>query len=301
MKKNLIVLLGPTGVGKTDLSIDLAKHFSTEIISSDSRQIYKELSIGTAVPSVNQLNSIKHHFIQIRSVAGYYNASMFEFEALALLENLFKEKNKVLMTGGSGMYIDAVCKGIDDIPDIDMNLRQSLTDQIEKEGIESLRMILKKLDPEFYATADLKNKQRILRAVEVCIQTGRPFSSFRVQAQKPRKFGIIKIGLNRNRDELYDRINQRVDEMIAEGLVDEARNVYPYKGAYALKTVGYKEIFDYIEDKIPLEKAVEQIKQNTRNYARRQLTWFRRDQDIRWFHPEQKDKIIEYIKRLYNQ
>ncbi|HBX49785.1 MAG: tRNA (adenosine(37)-N6)-dimethylallyltransferase MiaA [Bacteroidetes bacterium RIFOXYA12_FULL_35_11] len=291
MKKYLIILLGPTGVGKTDLSISLAQKYSTEIISSDSRQFYKELCIGTAVPEKKQLQAVKHHFIQFISVTDYYNASMFEFDAVAELEKLYKKHDVVFMVGGSGMYIDAVCKGIDDIPDIDMELREDLSKRIKNEGLESLRAELKKVDPDFYATADLKNTQRILRAMEVYIQTGKSFSSFRTQQQKKRPFEIIKIGLNRDRKELYERINSRVDKMIVDGLESEAKNVEKHRNNYALKTVGYREFFDYFDGKTTKDAAIKMIKQNTRRYARRQLTWFRRDTQIQWFHPEDTEAI----------
>lgn len=293
MNPCLIVLLGPTGVGKTQLSIDLAKHFNTEIISSDSRQFYRELSIGTAVPDAINLQDIPHHFIHHKSILDYYNACQFELDVNDFLQKQFLKTNKVLMVGGSGMYIDAVCKGIDDIPDMDMELRNMLIIRLEKEGLESLRAELKMLDPVFYTSADLSNSQRILRAMEVCLQTGKPFSSFRLKEQKQRPFKILKIGLNRDRAELYDRINQRVDKMIEDGLVEEARSVYQYRGIYALKTVGYKELFEYFDGIISLDRAVELIKQNSRHYARRQLTWFRRDKEIIWFHPKQKEEIIK--------
>lgn len=294
MNPCLIVLLGPTGVGKTQLSIDLAKSLNTEIISSDSRQFYRELCIGTAIPDAEQLKEIPHHFIHIKSVQDYYNASLFELEVLKFLETQFQKTSKVLMVGGSGMYINAVCNGIDDIPDADMTLRNMLINRLETEGLESLRNELKMLDPEFYASADLSNSQRILRAMEVCLQTGKPFSSFRLKEPKLRNFRIIKIGLNRDRKELYERINIRVDQMICEGLVEEAKKVYQYRGMYALKTVGYKELFAHFDGSISLEKAVELIKQNSRNYARRQLTWFRRDKEIQWFHPDQIEEIFAY-------
>lgn len=294
--KNLVVISGPTGVGKTDLSIRLAHYFNAEIISSDSRQFYRELSIGTAIPSREQLQQIPHHFIHIRSVTEYYNASMFESDAIDKLDLLFRTDDFALMVGGSGMYIDAVCNGIDDIPDADMELRKMLTERIRVEGLETIRAELRILDPVFYASADIRNAQRILRAMEVCLQTGKPFSSFRLKTPKKRSFNIIKIGLNRDRDELYSRINRRVKQMINTGLVDEAEKVCRHKGVYALKTVGYKELFDYFDGIGSLEKAEELIKQNTRNYARRQMTWFRRDKEIKWFHPDQEEEIIRYIE-----
>ncbi len=295
--KCLIIIIGPTGVGKTDLSIRLANDFSTEIISSDSRQFYKELTIGTAIPTPEQLLKIPHHFIHIRSITDYYNACMYEFDVIDKLHSLFQSKDFVFMVGGSGMYIDAVCKGIDEIPDVDMKLRSMLIERINNEGLDNIRAELKILDPEFYATADIRNSQRILRAMEVCLQTGKPFSSFRLKTPKKRNFKIIKVGLNREREILYERINQRVDEMIKNGLVEEAKELHKHKGLYALKTVGYNELFDFFDGIISLERAIELIKQNTRNYARRQLIWFRRDKEIHWFHPNQEEEITKYINQ----
>jgi len=296
MAKKLIVIVGPTGIGKTDLSINIASYFKTDILSSDSRQFYKELSIGTAVPNLEQLNTIQHHFIQHLSIHDYYNASMFEMDSLKLLSSLFETKNYVLLVGGSGMYIDAVCKGIDDIPDIDIEIRNSLIDRMEAEGIESLRFELKKLDPDFYNLVDLKNKQRVLRALEVCLQTGKSYSSFRTHLLRERNFKIVKIGLTMNRDELYQRINLRVDQMIEQGLVEEARSMFPNKHLNSLKTVGYRELFDYFEGKQSFEKAIELIKRNSRHYAKRQLSWFNRDKEINWFNPSQFEEIVKCIE-----
>lgn len=296
MNKYLIALFGPTGVGKTDLSIDIAKSLSTEIISCDSRQFYKELRIGTAVPTTEQLSAIKHHLIQNKSIHDYYNVSMFEFDVLDILKELYKEKDSAMLVGGSGMYINAVCNGIDDIPDADMKLRESLTKRVETEGLDSLRHELKLLDPKFYDIVDLHNTQRVLRAVEVCLQTGKPYSSFRKESPKQRDFKIIKIGLNRDRQELYERINLRVDMMVDEGLVKEVKSVYEHKHVNALKTVGYRELFDHFDGKHSYEKAIELIKRNSRHYAKRQLSWFNRDKETHWFHPEETDKIIAFIK-----
>lgn len=296
MQKTLIVILGPTGIGKTDLSIDIARDFGTEIISSDSRQIYKELKIGTAVPSDEQLNQVNHHFIGNKSIYDYYNASMFEFEVLDLLQELYNNYNQVVMTGGSGMYINAVCDGIDDLPTIDEQLRDELIQKYQAEGIESLRIQLKMLDPESYHKIDLKNPKRILKALEVTIQTGKPYSSFLTQPKKQRPFNILKIGLQRDRDELYERINLRVDQMIEEGLVEEARKFFKDRHLNSLNTVGYKELFEHFEGKISLDKAVELIKRNSRHYAKRQMSWFNRDKDIHWFHPQKKKEIIDFIK-----
>jgi tRNA dimethylallyltransferase len=294
--KYLIIILGPTASGKTVAGIQIAKIFQTEIISADSRQFYKELKIGTAVPDAQQLKSIPHHFIQNISVHDYYNVSIYEQEVLGLLENLFSQKDIVLMVGGSGMYIDVVCHGIDDLPAIEPVVRKKLEQKLKDEGIESLRLDLKKLDPVYYARADLKNPKRILKALEIFIMTGIPYSSFLTGPKKERPFKIMKIGLNPDREELYENINLRVDHMIQEGLIEEARSLYQIRHCNALNTVGYKEIFDYLEGKITLEEAVSFIKRNTRHYARRQLTWFRRDTSIVWFKPEDIASIVKFIK-----
>lgn len=292
MAKTLIVLLGPTGVGKTDLSIDIAKHFDSPIISCDSRQIYKEMRIGTAVPSFAQLAAVPHFFIQTLSVKDYYNSWQFEVQALEKIHELFEKRDVVVMSGGSMMYIDAVCKGIDDIPTISPELRAELMAVYEKEGLEYIQKILKELDPVFYGQVDLNNAKRVIHAVEVCRMAGVPYSSLRTNAPKDRGFEIIRIGLVREREELYDRINRRVDQMLAEGWEEEARSLWPLRQLNALNTVGYKELFDYFEEKTDYEEAVRLIKRNTRRYARRQLSWFHRDTDIRWFHPDEKEQIF---------
>jgi tRNA dimethylallyltransferase len=294
MKNFLIVLLGPTGVGKTDISINLATHFNSEIISSDSRQFYKEMIIGTAVPDDFQLKKVKHHFIRFISVQDYYSSSLFEKDVLNLLPQLSQKNNLTIMSGGSGMYIDAVCSGIDDIPDVDPFVREKFLKRYREEGIEGLRMTLKLLDPEHYANIDLKNHKRIIRALEICESTGRPYSSFLKNQKRVREFGIIKIGLERPRNELYARINKRVDEMIETGLEEEANSLYDFKTLNALKCVGYREFFDLIDGKTTRDKAIELIKRNTRRYAKRQLTWWAKDKDIKWFQPEQVEEIIEY-------
>jgi tRNA dimethylallyltransferase len=295
MAKTLIVLTGPTGIGKTDLSIKIATHFNTEIISCDSRQIYKEMKIGTAVPEQIYLETIPHHFIQTLSVKDYYNASKFEFDVLEKLKTLFNTKEQVIMTGGSMMYIDAVCRGIDDLPTVDPQLRKQLLDQYEAEGLENIRMQLKKVDPEYYNKVDLKNPKRILHALEIFFMTGKPYSSLRTNKRKKRDFDIIKIGLNRDRAELYDRINRRVDIMVENGLIEEARSLHRYKDLNTLNTVGYRELFSYFDGEISYEEAIEKIKANSRKYARKQLTWFRRDEDMNWFHPDESEKIIEFL------
>lgn len=296
MQQTLIIILGPTGIGKTELSIGIARQLGTEIISSDSRQIYKELKIGTAVPSDAQLMKVKHHFIGNKSIYDNYNASMFEFEVLELLNELYKTHNQVVMTGGSGMYIQAVCDGIDELPSIDTQLRNDLLQKYNDEGIESLRIQLKMLDPESYKKIDLKNPKRILKALEVTIQTGKPYSSFLTSPKKQRPFHILKIGLKRDRNELYERINKRVDEMVQEGLVEEARKFFKDRHLNSLNTVGYKELFEHFEGKISLIRAIELIKRNSRHYAKRQMSWFNRDKEISWFHPENKQKIIDFIQ-----
>jgi tRNA dimethylallyltransferase len=296
MQNFLLVLLGPTGVGKTDISIDIAIQFGSEIISCDSRQFYREMAIGTAAPDENQLEKIKHHFIRFLSVKEYYSASLFERDVLILLTELFRKKRIVLMAGGSGMYIDAVCKSIDDIPDVDPAIREKYSGIYLKEGLESLRVSLKLLDPDYYKKVDLRNYKRIIRALEICETTGRPYSSYLKKEKIERDFKIIKIGLERPREELYERINMRVDRMISQGLEEEARALIEHKNLNALNTVGYKEFFDFFEGKISKEKTIELIKRNSRRYAKRQMTWWGKDKDIRWFHPDRKEEIIDFLE-----
>jgi len=291
----LIVLLGPTGVGKTDVSIDIAQHFTCEIISADSRQFFSEMKIGTAVPSDDQLKKIKHHFIRFISVKEYYSSSLFERDVLKILPAMFKKNNTVLMTGGSGMYIDAVCEGIDDIPDTDQAIREKYTIIYKEQEIEGLRFALRKLDPEHYEKVDLKNPKRIIRALEVCETTGRPYSSFLKKEKRQRDFEILKIGLERPREELFKRINLRVDKMIEEGLENEARSLFELRHLNALNSVGYREFFDYFEGKITKDKAIELIKRNTRRFAKRQMTWWAKDKEIRWFGAENTGDVINYI------
>ena len=293
--KYLIIVLGPTGIGKTDLSIDIAKEFSTEIISCDSRQFYKELSIGTAVPSKEQLQEVKHHFIQHLSIKDYYNVSNFEMDTLSLLDELYQKNDVVIMTGGSMMFIDAICKGIDFMPDVDIEIREELKQRLENEGLEALRFELKRLDPEYYNEVDLKNGKRIIRALEVCYQTGKTFTSFRKHTPIKRDFEIIKVGLNIEREKLYERINLRVDKMIEAGLIEEAKANLQYREFNSLNTVGYKELFQFFDGEITQEKAIELIKRNTRHYARRQLSWFNKDEQVKWFNPTEKGAIISYL------
>jgi len=295
--KYLVIILGPTASGKTDAAIQIAQLFSTEIISADSRQLYKELKIGTAVPDESQLKKIRHHFIGIISIHDYYNVSMYEQDVLKELGRLYIKNDIVVMAGGSGMYIDIVCHGIDDLPTVDPLVRETLAERIKNEGIESLRLELKSIDPEYYSRADLKNPKRILKALEVFYMTGIPYSALLTGPKKERPFKIIKIGLNPGREELHERINRRVDEMIKNGLIEEAKSLFGQKDCNALNTVGYKEIFDWLDGKITFEQSVELIKRNTRRYARRQLTWFRKDKAIRWFGTDDIEKIIEYIRR----
>ncbi|MBI9057911.1 tRNA (adenosine(37)-N6)-dimethylallyltransferase MiaA [Labilibaculum sp. DW002] len=296
MSKTLIVILGPTGVGKTDLSIRIAKHFNTVISSSDSRQVYREMSIGTAVPEKEQLEAVKHHFIHTHSIHDYFSSWECEKQTIELLTELYKEKDEVLLVGGSMMYIDAVCNGIDEIPTIDPELRQEVFTRYEKDGLESMKMQLKQLDPVFYDQVDLKNAKRVIHAVEICLMTGKPYSELRTNSKKKRDFKIVKIGLNRDRTELYSRINTRVDQMIEEGLIEEAKAIFEFRHYNSLNTVGYKELFEHFDGNISLEKAIELIKRNSRRYAKRQLSWFRRDEEIEWFHPDQEKEVLQYIE-----
>jgi tRNA dimethylallyltransferase len=300
MKKFLIVLLGPTGVGKTDISISLAERFNCEILSADSRQFFIEMKIGTAVPSDYQLNKINHHFVQFLSVKEYYSASLFERDVLKRLAKIFAENNMTILAGGSGLYIDAVCKGYDDIPDVDPAAREKYIELHRKEGIEGIRRALKLLDPEHYSRVDLKNYKRILRALEICDTTGRPYSSFLKKQKRERDFTIIKIGLERDREELYNRINQRVDLMISSGLEEEARQLYELRNHNALNCVGYREFFEYFDGIITRDKAIELIKRNSRRYAKRQMTWWGKDKEIKWFHPDRAEEIIDYINKSVN-
>lgn len=299
--KYLIVLLGSTGVGKTDLSITLSYQFNAPIISADSRQFYREMKIGTAAPTEDILNSAPHHFIGNKSIADRYSCGMFELDVISLLEDIYKNHQSALLVGGSGLYIDAVCNGIDDFPSPDTELREQLYSQLQDEGIEEMRKKLQLLDPEYYKQVDLNNTQRILKAIEVCLQTGRTYSSYLTNPNKERFFTLIKVGLNRPREELYQRINDRVDKMVDEGLVDEVKGLYHLKNLNALNTVGYKEIFNYFDGKTSLLEAIDLIKRNSRRYAKRQLTWWSRDKEIVWFHPEQVTLIVDFIKtRIQN-
>ena len=295
MEKTLIVITGPTAVGKTRLCIDIAKHFGIPIINADSRQIYKELKIGTASPTDEERREVQHYFVGTLSLEDYYSASLYEQQVLALLDTLFKIHDYALMAGGSMMYIDAVCNGIDDIPTIDDETRATMKRRLQEEGLESLCKELQRLDPDYYEIVDRQNPKRVVHALEICTMTGKTYTSFRKREKKSRPFRMIKIGLNRERQELYDRINARVDEMMKKGFLEEAKGLIGLKSLNALNTVGYKELFDYLEGRWTLEEAIERIKGNTRRYARKQLTWYKKDEQMKWFHPDQKEDIINYI------
>ena len=303
MEKTLIVITGPTAVGKTALCLDVAKHFHIPIINADSRQIFRELKIGTAPPTEAQMQQVHHDFVGILGLDDYYSASLFEQQVLELLGRQFLSSDYALMAGGSMMYIDAVCDGIDDIPTIDDQTRTTMKQRLADEGLEALCEELRQRDPEYYEIVDRQNPRRVVHALEICLMTGKTYTSFRKREKRQRPFNIIKIGLNRPREELYERINRRVDQMMADGLLEEAKALYPKRHLNALNTVGYKELFDYIDGRWPLEEAVERIKGNTRRYARKQLTWFKKDESIRWFHPDETETIIKYIcgKKSCNQ
>ena len=293
--KTLIVITGPTAVGKTAISLEIAKHFGIPVINADSRQIYRELKIGTARPTEAEMKEVRHYFVGTLGIADYYSASLYEQQVLALLDSLFQTHDYALLSGGSMMYIDAVCDGIDDIPTVDDKTRETMKRRLEEEGLEALCEELKRLDPDYYEEVDRQNPRRVVHALEICTMTRNTYTSYRKREKRERPFRIIKIGLTLPREELYQRINARVDKMMAEGLLEEARHMYPQKELNALNTVGYKELFDYFDGRWPLEEAVERIKGNTRRYARKQLTWYKKDDRFRWFHPQDKEKIINYI------
>lgn len=294
---SLVILLGPTGVGKTELSLRIAEHFGSPIISSDSRQLYKDLPIGTAAPTPEQMARVKHYMVGTLDLTDYYSASNFEEDVISLLSTLHQTTPTVVMTGGSMMYIDAVCKGIDDIPTVTPEIREAIYTQFEREGLEPILAELKEADPIHYDEVDRMNYKRVIHAVEICRMTGKPYSSFRTNIKKERPFKIIKIGLTRDRDELCDRINRRVDQMMTDGLLEEARKVYPYRHLNSLNTVGYKELFNYFDGEWSLDFAVEKIRRNSRVYARKQMTWFKRDEEIEWFHPEEETDILNSIEK----
>ena len=294
--KTLIVVVGATGSGKTDLSLRLATHFAAPILSTDSRQVYRGIPIGTAQPTAEQLATAEHHFIASHELTDNFSCGEYEVQALARLEELFQKHDHVVAVGGSGLYIQALCEGMDDLPHADEELRKSLTDRLKSEGIESLAEELKRLDPEYYEQVDRQNPSRVLRAVEVCLQTGKPYSSLRTGEKRKRDFRIVKVGIDWERETLYDRINRRVDMMIDEGLEAEARAVYHLRHLNSLQTVGYREMFDYFDGTISRDEAIELIKRNSRRYAKRQMTWFRRDEEIRWFSPTEFDSMIDFLE-----
>ena len=293
--KSLIIIAGPTAIGKTALSIELAKHYQTVILSADSRQFFKKMTVGTAKPVKKEMQNIPHFFIDSHSITDDYNVGKYEKEAIALLDDLFQKYKTVILVGGSGLYIDAICRGFDELPEADSEVRTKIAMLYSNEGITGLQNLLKELDEVYYSTVDLQNPQRISRALEVCLTTGLPYSILRKGKKQNRNFKIIKIGLNIERELLYQRINKRVDDMINNGLLKEVESLTAYKHLNALQTVGYKELFDYLENKTDFKAAIELVKQNTRRFAKRQLTWFRRDEEIQWFEPQQTEKIIDYI------
>ncbi len=294
----LIVILGPTGVGKTGISLRLAEKLACPIVSSDSRQLYRELKIGTAAPTEEEMERVKHYFIGSHSIHDSYSAGEYEEDAIALLEELFKKHPAVMLVGGSMMYIDAVCRGFDNVPSIDEKTRAFWKKEYEEKGLEYIQNELKRLDAKHYGEVDLKNPKRVLHALEVCTVSGRPYSELRTGKVKKRNFKIVKIGLNRARPELYERINLRVDQMIEDGLIEEARQFYPYKHLNTLNTVGYKEFYGHWDGLYDMEFAINLLKQDTRRYAKRQLTWYRRDDEVVWFHPEDEEQIISYIEAV---
>ena len=294
--KTLIVIVGPTGVGKTELCLKVAEAFGTVIVNADSRQIFKEIPVGTAAPTIAERRRIRHYFVGNLHIDQYYNASMFENDVIALLDTLFKEKDYVIMSGGSMMYVDAVCNGIDDIPTVDTATRSKVMREYEEKGLDYICGRLEELDPEYYSVVDKRNPKRVIHAVEICLSTGRTYTSFRVNAKKDRPFNIIKVGLTLDREQLYERIDGRVDRMVAVGLIQEAEKMYPYRNLNSLNTVGYKELFDYFDGKCTLEEAVFRVKCDTHKYCRKQLTWFKRDKDIHWFSPNNVEEIINYIR-----
>lgn len=292
--KRLLVIVGPTGSGKTDLSIRLARHYGAPILSTDSRQFYRGMAIGTAQPDPDQLQAAEHHFIASHDLNEDLNCGSYEMQALSCLEKLFAEHDWVIAVGGSGLYVRALCEGMDDLPQADPELRERLTCRLANEGVDALAAELRELDPAYYATVDRRNPARVMRALEVCLQTGRPYSEQRTGVRRPRPFGIVKVGVDLPREELYARIDRRVDRMVADGLEAEARALYPYRMLNALQTVGYREFFDYFDGRTNYEEAVSLIKRNSRRYAKRQLTWFRRDPEIRWFGPWDDAAIIAH-------
>ena len=297
-KNTLIVITGPTGVGKTELCIELAEHYGTQIINADSRQVYAEMPIGTAAPTAAEQARVKHHFVGTKHIGDYYSASLYEQDVLKLLQNYDKaagNSDVLILTGGSMMYIDAVCNGIDDIPTIREDIRELMKQRLADEGLEAMVDELHSLDPEYWSIVDRHNPRRVIHALEICHQTGLTYTSFRTGSKKERPFKTIKIGITREREELYERINARVLDMVDKGLIDEVISLLPYRDSNALNTVGYKEVIKYLDGDIPLEEAIRQIQSNTRQYARKQLTWYKRDEEMTWFTPNEKEAIIDFI------
>lgn len=298
-EKTLVCVIGPTGIGKTRLAIALAQHYNTEIISADSRQFYKEMRIGTAVPSVNELSTVPHHFVQHKSIFESYSVGDFERDVLALLANLFQKKDLVIMAGGSALYVDAVVKGLDDFPEVDPKIRESLVAMLQEKGLAHLQEELKMRDPEYYKSVDLQNPHRLIRALEVCIAAKKPYSSFQGKKKITRPFKSIYLGITTDREIIYERINRRVDQMVEEGLLDEAKKLYPHRRLNALQTVGYKELFDYFDGTTTLSEAVAEIKKNTRRFAKRQLTWYRKNPSVLWVDHDLP--IDEVVNKLNNK
>lgn len=294
--KTLIIITGPTGVGKTEATLRIAEHFNVPVINADSRQIFSEIPIGTAAPTAQQQRRVPHYFVGNHHLEDYYSASLYEQDVLNLINS--QDTSISLLSGGSMMYIDAVCKGIDDIPTIRPEIREEMMRRLELEGLEEMCNLLRKLDPEHWEIVDRKNPRRVLHALEICIQTGKTYTSFRLNTAKERPFNIIKIGLNRDRNELYDRINQRVLNMIDEGMIKEALSVYPKRTLNSLNTVGYKEMFEYLDGLTTLDEAIFKIQSNTRKYARKQLTWYKKDDDLQWFNPDNVEEILKYISTI---
>ena len=299
--KTLLVLLGPTGVGKTDISLEIARHYGCPIVSSDSRQFYRELKIGTAAPTEAQLSAVRHYFIGTHSIHDEYSCGQYEQDVMKLLSELFVENDVLMLVGGSMMYIDAVCQGMDDIPSVDAGIREFWKNEYATKGLGFIQEELKRLDPTHYNEVDLKNYKRLLHALEICSITGKPFSDIRTGKKKVRPFNIVKVGLNREREELYERINKRVDQMMQEGLQAEAEQFYSFRHLNTLNTVGYKELYEYMDGKWDLDFAVNMIRQDSRRYAKRQLTWFNRDKEIVWFHPDDKEAVFRYLKNVINK
>lgn len=291
------MIIGPTGVGKTELSLQLAEFFRTSILNADSRQLYRDIPIGTAAPTIEEMQRVPHYFVGTLGLQDYYSAAQYETDAITLLDQLFRDRDVVLLSGGSMMYIDAVCHGIDDIPTIDELTRERMRERYEREGLEPLQNELRLLDPEYYQICDIRNPKRVVHALEICYMTGRTYTSFRRNAHKERPFRIIKIGLQREREELYRRIGLRVDQMVEQGLIEEARRVLPFRDCNSLNTVGYKELFRYFDGEWDLDFALERVKRNTRVYSRKQVTWFKKDGKVAWFHPSAVEEIRLFIKK----